>query len=87
MITRRFRYFNKKLKFGGEKMPPKWTGRIVAALHTLGVTQHELASELGVTPEYVSMLLGGKRTSKKMEERMDAAVEAIAERKKAETQE
>ena len=62
-------------------MMEKWTGGVVAKLHMHGITRNELAAELGITPQYVSMLLNGKKTSPGMEPRMMAAIEAIVERR------
>ena len=64
-------------------MAVEWTGRIVGLLHTHRITQTELAEELGVTPVYVSMVLNGKKSPKGMAERMEAAVMAIAKRRRA----
>ena len=55
-------------------MPAKWTGEVVAALHTSKISQKELAAKMGVTVEYVSMLLNGKKTASGMRERMMTAI-------------
>lgn len=62
-------------------MVEAWTGNIVGMLHVHGITRMELADELGVTPEYVSMVLNGKRSVPAMEKRMTAAIDAIVERR------
>lgn len=62
-------------------MSKAWTGRIVGLLHTHRITQAELAAELGITAQYVSMVLNGKKTSKGIDERMEAAIQAIVERR------
>ena len=59
----------------------EWTGRIVGLLHTHRITQAELAAELGLTAQYVSMVLNGKKSSKGIDERMEAAIQAIIERR------
>ena len=59
----------------------EWTGRIVGLLHTHRITQSELASEMGVTAQYVSMVLNGKKSPKGIEERMEAAIYAILDRR------
>lgn len=56
----------------------KWAAAIVAELHMNRITQRMLAKELGVTEEYVSMLLNGKAKSNGMEQRMRNAINAIA---------
>ena len=62
-------------------MATEWTGRIVGLLHMHRITQAELASELGITAQYVSMVLNGKKTSKGIDERMEAAIQAIVDRR------
>lgn len=64
-------------------MTKEWTGRIVGLLHTHRITQTELAAELGLTAQYISMVLNGKKTSKGIEERMVDAINAIVERRNA----
>lgn len=61
-------------------MSKEWTGRIVGLLHTHRITQTLLAKEMGITAQYVSMVLNGKKSPKGIEERMEAAIQAIAER-------
>ena len=61
----------------------EWTGRIVGLLHTHRITQAELAAELGLTAQYVSMVLNGKKSSKGIDERMEAAIQAINERRQS----
>ena len=63
-------------------MANEWTGRIVGLLHTHRITQAGLAAEMGVTAQYVSMVLNGKKSPKGIEERMEAAICAITERHK-----
>ncbi len=63
----------------------EWTGRIVGLLHTHRITQAELAAELGLTAQYVSMVLNGKKSSKGIEERMDVAIQAIIESRQSNT--
>lgn len=60
-------------------MSKEWTGRIVGLLHTHRITQARLAKEMGVTAQYVSMVLNGKKTAKGIEDRMEAAIQAITE--------
>lgn len=63
-------------------MAEQWTADIVAKLHLFGITRRELADELGVTAQYVTMVLNGKKSSAGMEERMASAINSIAERRK-----
>lgn len=64
-------------------MSTEWTGRIVGLLHTHRITQVELATEMGVTPQYISMVLNGKKTSKGIDVRMEAAIQEIVDRRNA----
>ena len=43
-------------------------------MHLKGITKKELAQRLGVTPEYVSMVLNGHRNPEGAEQRFRAAV-------------
>lgn len=56
-----------------------WRGNVVAKLHNAKITQRELASEMGVTFQYVCMVLSPKcsKTPKDMESRMMAAIDSI----------
>lgn len=62
-------------------MAEEWTGRIVGMLHTHRVKQAELAEEMGVTAQYVSMVLNGKKSPKGIDERMETAIQAIVDRR------
>ena len=62
-------------------MEKEWTGRIVGLLHMHRITQAELAGEMGLTAQYISMVLNGKKTPKGIDERMDAAIQAIVDRR------
>lgn len=62
-------------------MAENWTGGIVAAMHTHRIKQSELAQEMGLTFQYVSMVLNEKRQPKGMKERMEAAIDAIVDRR------
>lgn len=62
-------------------MTENWTGGIVATMHTHRIKQSELAQEMGLTFQYVSMVLNEKRQPKGMKERMEAAIDAIIERR------
>lgn len=64
-------------------MSKEWTGHIVGLLHTHRITQSELAAELGLTAQYISMVLNGKKSSKGIQERMENAIQAIVERRTA----
>jgi predicted transcriptional regulator len=63
-------------------MPEKWTGKVVGKMHVESITQFELASELGVTKNYVSMILHGKRNPPDAKERFNNALDRVIEKKK-----
>lgn len=59
----------------------KWTGNLVGLMHDYKITMSELASELEVSREWVSLVLNGHRSPAGAEERFTAAVHRIIERK------
>lgn len=62
-------------------MPEKWTGEIVAKLHIYRITQMELAEKAGYTPEYVSMVLNGAKTSSVVEHNLKGALDVLIKEK------
>lgn len=64
-------------------MPEKWTGRLVGRMHNERITYEEVAKELGVTRNYVSMVLNGNRKPPNAKERLQAAVDNIVKRRKS----
>lgn len=42
-------------------MPAQWTADLIGEMHLAHVSKKQLAERLGVTPEYVSMVLNGHR--------------------------
>lgn len=64
-------------------MVEAWTGSIVGLLHTHKIKQTELAKEMGVTAQYLSMVLNGKKNPKGIKERMEDAIRTIVERRSA----
>ena len=61
-------------------MPDKWTSDLIADMHVHRITRIQLADKLSYTPEYVSMVLNGKREPKNAEQIFRAALdELIAE--------
>lgn len=63
-------------------MPKKWTGNLVGLLHDNKISKTQLAEELGVTREYVSMVLNGHREPEGAEGKFTAALNRIIERKR-----
>ena len=57
-------------------MPEKWTAEIVGAMHLNKISRKQLAAQLGVTPEYVSMILHGHRAPAGAEQRFREALVA-----------
>ena len=58
-------------------MPAQWTAEIVGKMHLARITQTALAAYMGVTREYVTSILNGKRNPKDAEVRFRAAVDAL----------
>lgn len=58
-------------------MKPEWTGNLIGHMHNSHVTAAELATQLGVTKAYVSMVLNGVRTPSDAQEKFQKAYEAI----------
>lgn len=66
-------------------MVEKWTGRLVGKMHNERIRAEDIATELGVTPAYVSMILNGKRNPPEAKTRLEGAVNAIIEKRKIDT--
>lgn len=60
-------------------MPAQWTGDLLGEMHVKDITVSQLAEELGVTKQYVSMVLHGHRSPPDAETRFRAAVERLSE--------
>lgn len=65
-------------------MIAQWCGDVVCKMHINRITSAQLAEQLGVTPEYVSMVLNGHRKPKYAQEKFTAAVNALVEKAKEE---
>lgn len=57
----------------------KWIAKAVGSMHINRISNIEIAKKLNVTPEYVSMILNGKKTPKSACERINAAIDEIIE--------
>lgn len=66
-------------------MLDKWIGDVVGELHVSGIEHREVAKEVGVTAEYLSMILNGKRSAKGMESRIKDAIDCIKMRRQEAT--
>ena len=60
----------------------KWTGRLIGKMHNNDISITDLASELGVTKAYVSMILNGARKPREAKNKLETAVDAIIARRK-----
>ncbi len=58
-----------------------WIAKAVGLMHINKITNKELAAKLGVTSEYISMLLNGKKSTKKAEKDILSAIDEIIEAK------
>lgn len=58
-------------------MPAQWTADLVGKMHLKKVSKKQLAERLGITPEYVSMILNGHREPEGVESRFRAAVDEL----------
>jgi len=58
-------------------MLAQWIGDLVGQMHKWKITKKQFAEELGVTPEYVSMVLNGHREPQNAEEKFKKAVESL----------
>ena len=43
------------------KLNEPWTGQVVGRMHTFGIKGDELANKCGYSPQYLSMVLNGKK--------------------------
>lgn len=62
-------------------MLKKWVGEVVGDMHIHRISNKQLASHLGVTVEYISMVLNGHREPAGIEGRLRTAIEEIANNK------
>lgn len=62
-------------------MLAQWLGDVVGQMHNYKISKTQLAEELGVSREYVSMVLNGHREPAGAEQKFRGAVERIIERK------
>lgn len=62
----------------------KWTGDLVGLMHNHKISKTELANELGITREYVSMILNEHRDPAGARERFEGAVNRLIDQKQNE---
>ena len=63
-------------------MLAQWIGDFVGRMHQHRVTITQLSQEMGVTREYLSMILNGHREPDGIERRMNDALDNIVESQK-----
>lgn len=64
-------------------MVQKWTGRLLGKMHNEGVSFDDLASELGYTKAYISMIMNGKRNPSGAKVKLEQAVDTILKKREA----
>jgi hypothetical protein len=80
MIPLQFTLFNTYYEKEGEFcMIAQWIGEFVGKMHCNKITSTELALEMNVTREYISMILNGHRTPKDAKDRFNKALDNILE--------
>ena len=60
-------------------MPAQWTVELVGQMHKYKITKKQLAEKLGVTPEYLSMVINGHRSPAGAEEKFRAALDELVQ--------
>lgn len=65
-------------------MLAQWIGDLVGQMHNNKISKTQLAEHMGVSREYVSMVLNGHREPAGAKDRFHAAVGEIIERKQQE---
>ena len=61
-------------------MLAQWIGDFVGRMHRHKVTITQLSQEMGVTREYLSLILNGHRAPTGIENRLNATLDALVER-------
>lgn len=62
-------------------MLAQWIGDFVGRMHRHRVTITQISQEMGVTREYLSMILNGHRETPGIDKRMNDALDRIIEKK------
>ena len=65
-------------------MLAQWIGDFVGRMHRHRITITQLAQEMDVTREYLSMILNGHREPNEIEQRMNDALDALIEKQSGE---
>lgn len=62
---------------------PKWSASLVGKMHLYGVSQSQLAENLGISREFVNCVLNGRRELKGAKDRFNAALDEIIKSREA----
>ena len=62
-------------------MLAQWIGDFVGRMHRNRVTITQISQEMGVTREYLSMILNGHREPPDIEKRLNDALDTLIEKK------
>ena len=65
-------------------MLAQWIGDFVGKMHRNKVTITQIALEMGVTREYLSLILNGHREPAGINKRLDAALDSVIEKNRLE---
>ena len=68
-------------------MLAQWIGDFVGRMHRHRITITQIAQEMDVTREYLSMILNGHREPSGIAERMNTALDRIIEKQKCDISE
>ncbi len=63
-------------------MPERWTGEVMKELHLNRLTCKDLARKMEIREGYLSEILNGKRSPKRAEERVMAALQELIEERR-----
>lgn len=61
-------------------MPAQWTADVVGEMHLMRISKRQIAEQMGITPEYVSMVLNGHREPAGAECRFRKALAQLTEK-------
>lgn len=61
-------------------MPAQWTADIIGEMHLHGIQKQQLAQELGVSLNYVGMILNGHRSPPDAESKFRAALARLVDK-------
>lgn len=62
-------------------MPEAWTGYLIGKMHNHGITYGDLGAKLGITNQYISLILNGFRNPSGIREKMENAVDDLIQEK------